>query len=122
MDAQEPVNILMVDDQPGNLLRYAAMLADLGEHLITATSAREALEHLLQTDIAVILLDVNMPEIDGFALATMIRQHPRSQQMALLFISGVHLTDRDRLKVYASGAMDYLTLLSFPKTQSNYHP
>src|ERR671934_566311 len=99
----EQVNILMVDDQPGKLLSYVAVLSDLGENLIKATSAREALEHLLKTEIAVILMDVNMPEIDGFALAAMIRQHPRYQQMAILFISGVHLTDRDMLKGYEYG-------------------
>jgi CheY-like chemotaxis protein len=83
MDAREPVNILMVDDQPGKLLSYEAILSALGENLIKATSARDALAHLLKTDIAVILMDVNMPEIDGFALAAMIRQHPRYQQTAI---------------------------------------
>src|SRR4029450_2887782 len=115
MDAREPVNILMVDDQPGKLLSYEAILSDLGENLITATSAREALEHLLKTDIAVILMDVNMPEINGFALAAMIHQHPRSQQTAILFISGVHLTERDMLKGYESGAVDYMTVPIIPE-------
>ena len=115
MDAREPVNILMVDDQPGKLLSYEAVLSDLGENLIKATSAREALEHLLHTDIAVILMDVNMPEIDGFALAAMIRQHPRYQQTAILFISGVHLTDRDMLKGYEYGAVDYMTVPIIPE-------
>src|SRR5215467_12078801 len=114
MEEHEPVNILMVDDQPGKLLSYEAMLADLGANLIKATSASEAFEHLLKTDIAVILLDVNMPEIDGFALAAMIRQHPRYQQTAILFISGVHLTDRDMLKGYESGAVDYMTVPIIP--------
>lgn len=115
MDAREPVNILMVDDQPGKLLSYEAILSDLGENLIQATSAREALEHLLKTDIAVILMDVNMPEIDGFALAAMIREHPRYQQTAILFISGVHLTDRDMLKGYEYGAVDYMTVPIIPE-------
>jgi CheY-like chemotaxis protein len=87
MDAHEPVNILMVDDHPGKLLTYEVMLRDLGENLIKAASGREALEHLLKTDIAVVLMDVSMPEIDGFALATLIRQHPRYQQTAIIFIA-----------------------------------
>jgi len=115
MDTHKPVTILMVDDQPGKLLSYEVILAYLGENLIKATSASEALEHLLKTDIAVILLDVNMPEIDGFALAAMIRQHPCYQQMAILFISGVHLTDRDMLKGYESGAVDYMTVPIIPE-------
>jgi CheY-like chemotaxis protein len=65
----DPVNILMVDDQPAKLLAYEAMLAQLGENLIKANTPREALTHLLQDDIAVVLMDVNMPEIDGFELA-----------------------------------------------------
>jgi signal transduction histidine kinase len=115
MDAHEPINILMVDDEPGKLLSYEVILSALGENLIKATSAREALEHLLKTDIAVILMDVNMPEMDGFELAAMIHQHPRYQQTAILFISGVHLTDRDMLKGYASGAVDYLTVPIIPE-------
>jgi CheY-like chemotaxis protein len=72
----EKVNILMVDDQPGKLLSYEVILAALGENLIRAHSGQEALEHLLKTDIAVILMDVSMPELDGFELADMIRQTP----------------------------------------------
>ena len=114
MDAHEPVNILMVDDHPGKLLTYEVMLRDLGENLIKAASGREALEHLLKTDIAVVLMDVSMPEIDGFALATLIRQHLRYQQTAIIFISAVHLTDLDMLKGYEYGAVDYLTVPIIP--------
>ena len=114
MDAHAPVNILMVDDQPGKLLSYEVMLSELGENLIKAESAREALEHLLKTDIAVVLMDVSMPEIDGFELATLIREHPRYQQTAIIFISAVHLTERDLLKGYEYGAVDYLTVPIIP--------
>ena len=74
MSEHEKVNILMVDDQPAKLLSYEVILSELGENLIKAGSGREALEHLLKTDIAVVLMDVSMPEIDGFELADLIRQ------------------------------------------------
>ena len=106
----EKVNILMVDDQPAKLLSYEVMLAELGENLIKATTAKEALEILLKTDVAVVLMDVSMPELDGFELATMIRQHPRFQRTAIIFISAVHLTDLDRLKGYQHGAVDYISV------------
>src|ERR1700691_491546 len=115
MGADEQVNILMVDDQPGKLLSYEVMLAELGENLIKATSAKKALERLLKTDVAVVLMDVSMPEIDGFELANMIRQHPRFQKTAIIFVSAVHLTDLDRLKGYQHGAVDYLSVPIVPE-------
>jgi PAS domain S-box-containing protein len=115
MGKEEQVNILMVDDQPAKLLSYEVMLAELGENLIKATSAKEALELLLKTDVAVVLMDVSMPELDGFELATMIRQHPRFQRTAIIFISAVHLTDLDRLKGYSHGAVDYLSVPVIPE-------
>ncbi len=115
MSAHDKVNILMVDDQPGKLLSYEAILADLGENLIQATSAKEALEKLLKTDVAVVLMDVSMPEIDGFELAEIIRQHPRFQKTAIIFVSAVHLTDLDRLKGYQHGAVDYLSVPIVPE-------
>ena len=72
----DKVNILLVDDQPAKLLSYEVILAELGENLIKATSPHEALGVLLKTDVAVVLIDVVMPQIDGFQLATMIREHP----------------------------------------------
>ena len=110
MRRDEKVNILMVDDQPAKLLSYEVMLAELGENLIKATSAKQALEILLKTDVAVVLMDVSMPDLDGFELATMIRQHPRFQRTAIIFISAVHLTDLDRLKGYEHGAVDYISV------------
>ena len=109
------VNILMVDDQPGKLLTYEAILAELGENLIKANSAKEALEKLLKIDVAVVLMDVSMPEIDGFELAEIIRQHPRFQKTAIIFISAVHLTDLDRLRGYQHGAVDYLSVPVVPE-------
>ena len=113
--SDDRVNILMVDDQPGKLLTYEAILSDLGENLIKASSAKEALEKLLKTDVAVVLMDVSMPEIDGFELAEIIRQHPRFQKTAIIFISAVHLTDLDRLKGYQHGAVDYLSVPIVPE-------
>src|SRR5690242_20065964 len=115
MSADERINILMVDDQPGKLLSYEAILSDLGENLIKATSAKEALEKLLKNDVAAVLMDVSMPEIDGFELAEIIRQHPRFQKTAIIFISAVHLTDLDRLKGYQHGAVDYLSVPIVPE-------
>jgi signal transduction histidine kinase len=115
MSQYEKVNILMVDDQPSKLLTYEVMLAELGENLIKANSGREALEQLLKTDVAVVLMDVSMPEIDGFELAGIIRQHPRFQRTAIIFISAVHLTDLDRLKGYQRGAVDYISVPVVPE-------
>jgi len=115
MTANEKVNILMVDDQPAKLLSYEVILAELGENLIKASSGKEALEHLLKTDIAVVLMDVSMPDLDGFELADMIRQHPRFQRTAIIFISAVYLTDLDRLKGYQRGAMDYISVPVVPE-------
>lgn len=110
MSKNEGVNILMVDDQPAKLLSYEVMLSELNENLIKASSAKEALEILLKTDVAVVLMDVSMPDLDGFELAAMIRQHPRFQKTAIIFISAVHLTDLDRLKGYEHGAVDYISV------------
>jgi response regulator RpfG family c-di-GMP phosphodiesterase len=112
---KDPINILLVDDQPAKLLSYAAILQDLGENLITAGSAREALEQLLKKDIAIVLSDVCMPELDGFELAGMIRDHPRFQQTAIIFVSAVALTDPDRIKGYSYGAVDYLLVPVVPE-------
>jgi len=115
MNTQDRANILMVDDQPAKLLTYEVMLAELGENLLKASSGREALEILLHNDVAVVLLDVSMPDIDGFELASLIRQHPRFQRTAIIFISAVHLTDLDRLKGYQRGAVDYISVPVVPE-------
>jgi len=111
----EKVNILLVDDQPAKLLSYEAILGDLDENLIKAASGTEALEHLLKNDIAVVLTDVSMPGIDGFELADMMRQHPRFQKTAILFISAIHLSDVDRIKGYQRGAVDYISVPVIPE-------
>ena len=115
VSATKPVNILLVDDQPGKLLSYEAMLDGLGENLIRASSGNEALQHLLQTDIAVVLLDVCMPDVDGFEMAAMIRKHPRFQRTAIIHVSAVNLSDLDRLRGYDSGAVDYVAVPIVPE-------
>jgi two-component system, NtrC family, sensor kinase len=114
MRADDRVNILMVDDQPAKLLSYEVILAELGENLIKATTASEALNILLKNDVAVVLMDVSMPDLDGFELADVIRQHPRFQKTAIIFISGVHLTDSDKIQGYRSGAVDYISVPVVP--------
>src|SRR5579863_9421475 len=109
------INILMVDDQPGKLLTYEAMLGELGESLIKAHSGMEALEHLLKTDIALVLMDVSMPGMDGFETAQMIHDHPRFQNTPIVFVSGIHVTDLDRLKGYQHGAVDYVSVPVVPE-------
>ena len=114
MSTPDKVNILLVDDQPAKLLSYEVILGELGENLIKAGSGREALGQLLKNDIAVILVDVSMPDLDGFELAAMIREHPRFHKMAIIFVSGVHMTDPDRLRGYQAGAVDYVPVPVVP--------
>jgi two-component sensor histidine kinase/DNA-binding response OmpR family regulator len=115
MNPHEPVNILLVDDTPGKLLSYEAVLQDLGENLIKVTSARDALSELLRTEVAVILTDVCMPHLDGFEFAAMLREHPRCERTAVIFISAVHMADVDYVRGYNSGAVDYVTVPIVPE-------
>jgi signal transduction histidine kinase len=109
------VSILLVDDQPDKLLTYETILEDLGENLIKARTAREAFDQLLREEFAVILMDVSMPDIDGFELAKMIREHPRCQRTAIIFVSAVHLSELDRLRGYQTGAVDYVPVPVVPQ-------
>jgi PAS domain S-box-containing protein len=115
MRAQDRVNILLVDDQPAKLLSYEVILGELDEKLIRATSAREAFEVLLKNDVAVILVDVCMPELDGFELLKMLRQHPRYEKTAIIFISAVQISDEDRICGYETGAVDYVPVPVIPE-------
>ena len=112
---RDDVSILLVDDQPAKLLTYGAILRGVDATLVTAGSGREALEHLLKTDFAVVLIDVIMPELDGFELAAMMREHPRFRKTAIIFVSGVALTELDRLKGYEYGAVDYVPVPVVPE-------
>ncbi len=115
MSGPDKVNILLVDDQPAKLLSYEVMLGELDENLIKANSGREALELLLKHEIAVILIDVVMPELDGFELAAMIRDHPRFQKTAIIFVSAIAMTDVDLVKGYRYGAVDYIPVPVVPE-------
>lgn len=110
----EKVNILLVDDQPGKLASYEVILGELNQNLLKAASAKEALELLLKNDVAVILVDVCMPELDGFELAQMIREHPRFRETAIIFISAVLLSELDSLRAYEMGAVDYVSVPVVP--------
>src|SRR5580658_10201568 len=111
----DKVNVLLVDDQPDKLLAYEVILGELGENLIKTSSAREALQFLLKNEVAVVLVDVCMPDLDGFQLAAMIRDHPRFRKTAIIFISAIHLTDMDRLRGYEMGAVDYVPVPVIPE-------
>ncbi len=89
----ERVNILLVDDQPSRLLSYKEILSELGEDLIKTSSVDQALSALLRNEIAVILTDVSMPDLDGFELARIVHEHPRLQKIPIIFVTGVHLSD-----------------------------
>jgi signal transduction histidine kinase len=107
---EQKVNILLVDDQPGKLIAHEAILQELGQNIVKATNGREALECLLKQDFAVILLDVQMPGMDGFETAELIRQRPRFEKTPIIFITGYNTSDIDRLKGYRLGAVDYMFL------------
>ena len=101
------VNILVVDDRPEQLLSLEAVLAPLGENIVKAASGREALRNLLQGEFAVILLDINMPEIDGFETATLVRQRRSTRHTPIIFLTA-H-TDRVYVeRSYSLGAVDYI--------------
>ena len=114
-DQPAPVNILLVDDQPGRLLTYRAILEPLGERLVEARSGMEALQRLMDEEFALILLDVNMPGMDGFETASMIHQHPRFEKTPIIFVTAVNVTDMDRLRGYKLGAVDYVMVPVIPE-------
>ena len=109
------VNILLVDDQPGRLLSYESILADLGQNLVRARSGLEALERLMKDEFAVVLLDVSMPGMDGFETASLIHEHPRFEKTPIIFVTGVHISELDRLKGYKLGAVDYVSIPVVPE-------
>jgi hypothetical protein len=108
MEPEPKVNVLLVDDHPENLLALEAILGGLGQHLVKAHSGQEALRCLLDQDFAVILLDVQMPGMDGFETATLIRNRPRSRDTPIIFLTAFGTNDTLMFKGYSLGAVDYL--------------
>jgi signal transduction histidine kinase len=115
MGTPDKVNILLVDDSQAKLLSHEVVLAEMGENLLKASSAREAFECLLKNEVALILIDVCMPELDGFELATMIREHPRFQNTAIIFVSAVMMAHLDQLRGYKLGGVDYVPVPVVPE-------
>ena len=115
MKSEEKVSILLVDDQASRLLSYEAVLQDLGENLVWARSGEEALRLLMQREFALILLDVNMPGMDGFETANLVHQHPRFEKTPIIFVTGVNISELDRLKGYKLGAVDYVLVPVVPE-------
>jgi signal transduction histidine kinase len=115
MNVADKVNILLVDDSQAKLLSHEVVLAEMGENLLKASSAREALECLLKNEVALILIDVCMPDLDGFELATMIREHPRFQNTAIIFVSAVMMAHLDQLRGYKLGGVDYVPVPVVPE-------
>jgi signal transduction histidine kinase len=114
-EGHETANILLVDDQPARLLTYRAILEPLGHNLIAVNSGLEALEALMKQEFAVVLLDVKMPGMDGFETAALIHDHPRFETIPIIFVTGVHVTEFDRLKGYKAGAIDYVYIPVVPE-------
>lgn len=108
MQPQERVNILMVDDHPQNLLALEAVLGDMGENLVSAGSGREALKQLLDNEFALILLDVQMPGLDGYETATLARERERSRHTPIIFLTAINQSDAQVFRGYLSGAVDYM--------------
>ena len=115
MGVNNKVNVLLVDDQPARLLTYESILSELGQNLVSARSGLEALEKLMKEEFAVVLLDVSMPDMDGFEAATLIHQHPRFEKTPIIFVTGVHVSELDRLKGYKVGAVDYVSIPVVPE-------
>lgn len=102
------INILLVDDRPENLLALEAILEPLGQNLVRATSGREALRHLLSEEFALILMDVQMPSLDGFETAALIKQREKSRSIPIIFVTAINKSDRYVFEGYYAGAVDYI--------------
>ena len=107
--------VLLVDDQPARLLTYESVLSGLEIQCVKAHSGEEALKKLLEQEFAVVLLDVSMPGMDGFEVARVMRQHPRLEHTPIIFVTGVHVSELDRLKGYEIGAIDYIAVPVVPE-------
>jgi CheY-like chemotaxis protein len=108
MKNHQKANILLVDDNPNNLLALEAILESLGQNLVKATSGEEALKCLLEQDFAAILLDVQMPDMDGFETAKLIRSRSINKNTPIIFITAFSQTENFVIQAYSIGALDYI--------------
>src|SRR4051812_18965884 len=115
MDTDGKVSILLVDDQPSRLLTYESVLDGFGWNLVSARSGLEALDKLMRQEFAAALLDVSMPGMDGFEAARLIHEHPRFEKTPIIFVTGVHVSELDRLTGYKVGAVDYVSIPVVPE-------
>jgi signal transduction histidine kinase len=111
----DKVNILLVDDQPARLMTYQSVLSELNQNLVSVSSGLEALDKLMHDEYAVVLLDVSMPGMDGFEAARLIHEHPRFERTPIIFVTGVHMSELDRLRGYKLGAVDYVSVPVVPE-------
>jgi len=108
MQPQDKINILMVDDHPQNLIALEAVLGDMGQNLVMANSGREALKRLLDQEFALILLDVQMPGLDGYETAALAREREQSRHTPIIFLTAINQSDAQVFKGYSTGAVDYM--------------
>ena len=107
-------SVLLVDDQPARLLTYEAILEGVGVNCVRPPSGQQALHKLLTDTFALILLDVSMPETDGFEIARFIREHPRFERTPIIFV-GIHVSELDTLRGYEAGAIDHISVPIIPE-------
>lgn len=105
---EQPVNILVVDDQPENLIALEAVLEALGQNVVKAHSGKDALKALLHDDFAIVILDVNMPGMNGFETASLFRQRENSKHTPIIFLTAMYTEDADRALGYSLGAVDFI--------------
>src|SRR5438045_850664 len=108
MSATDKVNILLVDDRSENLLALEGILRSLDQRLVKASSGAEALKYLLRNEAAVILLDVEMPEMDGFQTAALIRERDKSRHTPIIFLTAISKSDLHVTQGYSMGGVDYI--------------
>jgi CheY-like chemotaxis protein len=108
VNSEPKCNILLVDDRPENLLALEAVLAPLNENLVSAESGEEALRHLLEKEFALVLMDVQMPGMDGFETALQIRERAKTKDIPIIFITAISQEPHHALRGYSTGAVDYL--------------
>ena len=109
MQSDRPANILLVDDQTENLLVLEAVLTDPGYKIVRAHSGREALKCLLEQEFAIVVLDIQMPDMNGFELAQSMRQRESTKHTPIIFLTALYTEDADASVAYSLGAVDFIT-------------